>query len=93
MVMAYRTLSHDQIQRIESFRISGRLDIVRLKMAMNAPFRWPTLLRALSGKPVSEATYCFLLSWLDRYLPVEEVSDGKAAAAGSRADEAVPCSK
>lgn len=89
-----RTLSRDQIQRIESFRIARRMDILQLKQAMNAPFRWPTLIRSLSGKPVSAGTYRFLLLWLERFSPVQVVPDGKAAAAGEgRAVEAVPCSQ
>jgi hypothetical protein len=84
-----RTLSHDQIHRIDSFRIARRMDIVQLKRAMNAPFRWPTLLRALRAKPVSPATYGFLLTWMSTHTPAETVPDGKAAAA----NDAVPCSQ
>ena len=84
-----RILSRDQVHRIESFRIARRMDIVQLKQAINAPFRWPTLLRALSGKPVSEATYRFLHLWLERFFPVQVVPDGKAAAA----NDSVPCSQ
>jgi hypothetical protein len=84
-----RTLSRGQIQRIEGFRIACRMDIVQLKRAMDAPFRWPTLLRALRGKPVSADTYGFLLSWMSTHTPAEMVPDGKAAAA----NDAVPCSQ
>jgi hypothetical protein len=82
-MMALRTLSRDQIQRIETFRIARRMDIVQLKMAMSpAPFRWPTLLRALRGKPVRGRTYFFLLAWMAAHTPAEALPDGKAAAAG-----------
>lgn len=90
-----RTLSGHDIVRLEVFRRARRLDIVQLKLAMgDAPFTWPTLLRAMCGKPIEEANYHFIVNWLDRFAPQKAVPDGKAAAAGEgRADEAVPCSK
>jgi hypothetical protein len=77
-----RMLSRSQIQRIEAFRISRRLDIVTLKLTMGAPFTWATLLRALCGKPIQEASYRFLAGWLERFSPEKQLPDGKAAAAG-----------
>jgi hypothetical protein len=83
-----RTLRRDQIQRLEAFRISRRLNIQQLKLAMDAPFTWPTLFRALRGKPILQAFHCYIVSWLDLYVPAKEVRDGKAAAA----NDPVPCS-
>lgn len=77
-----RTLSRDQIQRLEAYRTSRRLDTPQLKLAMDAPFTWPTLFRALHGKPIREAFRCYIVSWLDLHVPAKEVRDGKAAAAG-----------
>jgi hypothetical protein len=95
MSRATRTLSGHQILRLEVFRRARRMDVVQLKMAMNdAPFTWPTLLRAMCGKPIEEANYHFIVNWLDRYAAVKAVPDGKAAAAGEdNADEAVPYSR
>jgi hypothetical protein len=78
---ALRILSRNQIQRIEAFRIARRLDIVQLKLAMDAPFKWQTLLRALRGLPIKGTTHMFLLNWLSRFSPKKLVFDGKAAAA------------
>jgi hypothetical protein len=88
-------LSGHQIVRLEVFRRARRMDVVQLKMAMNdAPFTWPTLLRAMCGKPIEEANYHFIVNWLDRHAPAKAVPDGKAAAAGEDdADEVVPCSQ
>lgn len=85
-----RTLSRSQVQRLEMFRISRRLDIPQLKLAMEAPFRWPVLFRAIrSHSAISEETYLFIVEWLDRFVPEKAVPDGKAAAA----NDAVPCSE
>jgi hypothetical protein len=90
-----RMLSGHDIVRLEVFRRARRMDIVQLKMAMaDAPFTWPTLLRAMCGKPIEEANYRFIVAFLNRHCPDKVVPDGKAAAAGdSSSDEAVPCSK
>lgn len=84
-----RMLSRSQIQRIEAFRIARRLDVVQLKLAMNAPFRWATLLNALRGRPIEQNTYGFLVLWLEQHSPERAAPDGKAAAAGDvRKDDA-----
>jgi len=89
-----RMLSRGQIQRIEAFRIARRLDIAQLKLAMDAPFTWATLLRALLGKPIQEDTYQFLMLWVERHFPEKAVPDGKAAAAGAaRKDDAEETAK
>jgi|SRR5271157_1988343 len=77
-----RILTRNQIQRIEAYRIVRRLDIAQLKLTMDAPFAWPTLLRALRGKAIRTASYRFLMGWLERFCPEKEFPDGKAAAAG-----------
>jgi hypothetical protein len=77
-----RMLSRNQIQRIEAYRIASRLDVVQLKLAMDAPFTWVTLLNALRGRPIQEDTYGFLAQWLERHFPAEVLPDGKTAAAG-----------
>lgn len=87
-----RILSRNQIQRLEAFRISNRLNIEQLKLAMDAPFKWPTLLRALRGKAIRTASYRFLMGWLERFCPEKEFPDGKAAAAGDTTNT-VPCSE
>lgn len=84
-----RTLSRSQVQRLEMFRISRRLDTVQLKMAMGAPFKHITLWRAMHGNPITELNYRFIAEWLDRFVPEKAVLDGKAAAA----NDAVPCSE
>jgi hypothetical protein len=91
-----RRLTRYQIDRIETFRIHHCWDVVQLKLAMRgAPFNWPTLFRALSGKPIREATYRFLVRWIEQVSPQRAVPDGKAAAAGKDREtvEPVPCSE
>jgi hypothetical protein len=85
-----RTLSRSQIQRLEAFRISRRLSIPQLKLAMAAPFRWPVLFRAIRHQGrISEETYRFIVEWLEKFVPEKAVPDGKAAAA----NDAIPCSE
>jgi hypothetical protein len=90
-----RILSRNQIQRIEAYRIASRLDVMQLKLAMDAPFTYGTLARALRGCAIQEDSYRFLAQWLERHFPAEVLPDGKAAAAGKDTDSvgAVPCSE
>jgi len=83
-----RRLRRDQIQRLEAYRISRRLDTPQLKLAMEAPFSWPVLFRALHGKAIQESSYQFIVKWMDQFAPEKALPDGKAAAA----NDAVPCS-
>jgi len=78
-----KTLQPDQIARLTALRIAQRLSFPQLKLAMDAPFRWQTLKRALEGEPVWELNHKFLVEWIDAHCPQKPApSDGKTAAAG-----------
>jgi hypothetical protein len=83
-------LRRHQIDRLQGYQISRRLDICQLKLAMEgAPFTYGTLGRALRGSAIQESSYRFIVEWLDKVVPEKELPDGKAAAA----NDAVPCSE
>ena len=78
-----KTLQPEQIARLTALRIAQRLSFPQLKLAMDAPFRWQTLKRALEGEPVWELNHKFLVEWIDAHCPQKPTSvDGKAAGAG-----------
>jgi len=78
-----KTLRPDEIARLTALRIAQRLSFPQLKLAMDAPFRWQTLKRALEGEPVWELNHKFLVEWIDAHCPKKTApEDGKAAAAG-----------
>lgn len=82
-----RVLPASHRERLEKFRIAVRLDVPQLKLAMaGAPFGWRVLDRALAGERIQDFNCCFLMQWVDRYLPAKPVHDGKAAAAGEHDD-------
>lgn len=81
-IYSHRALSRDQIRRLNAFRMARRLNAAQLNLAMNAPFTWTTLFRALHGKPVRQRNYEFIVHWIERFLPEKALHDGKAAAAG-----------
>lgn len=83
-IYSHRSLSRDQIRSLNAFRIARRLDTPQLNQAMNAPFTWTTLFRALHGKPVRHRNYEFIVQWIERFLPEKAVRDGKAAAANDQ---------
>lgn len=91
MIYSHRVLSPNQIYRLDQYRRARNLDHPQLNLAMNAPFGWATLFRALHGKPVRQRNHEFIVKWIEQFLPQHEVRDGKAAAAGEgRSDEDVP---
>ena len=77
-----------QIERLRRFVAAERLSIPQLKLAMEAPFKWAVLQRALRGEPIWILNHHFIVEWLDAHFPdVEEAKgpaqvDGKSAAAG-----------
>lgn len=81
-IYSHRALSRDQIRRLIDFRASRRLDNAQLNHAMNSPFTWTTLDRALHGKAIRNRNHQYIVEWIERFLPEKPVHDGKAAAAG-----------
>lgn len=77
-----KVLLPDAIRRLEEFRIARRYTYPRLKLAMNAPFKWSTLKSAMDGNPVWEMNHAFIMEWLDLHCPRVAVPDMKARAAG-----------
>jgi hypothetical protein len=87
-------LTVHQISQLESFRRSIHPDRTagytypELHRAMQPlPFKLDTLLRALAGKPVWEASHAAIVQWIDRFLPKDERApqiDAKRRAAGER---------
>jgi hypothetical protein len=88
MTASWRLRRH-QIERLQKYQGSRRLDIPQLKLAMDAPFTHGTLARAMRGAAIQESSYRFIVGWLDRFVPEKAVPDGKAAAA----NDPVPCSE
>jgi hypothetical protein len=84
-----RKLTRSQIDRLERIRIALRLTIPQFKLAMDAPFPWPILFRALRGKAIQEASHRYIVNFLGARFPEKAVPDGKAAAA----NDAVLCSE
>lgn len=81
-------LSPDRCRRLKHFQIARRLSVPRLKLAMDAPFNWQTLQRALRGEPIWEANHQYIVDWMDVHCPAPQPDlpfvDLKSAAAGDR---------
>jgi hypothetical protein len=81
-----RILCKERIERLEKFRRASHegaphgYSLPLLRSAMAASFGWRTLQKALQGLPIWELHYRYIVQWIDRYLPVNHVRDGKAAA-------------
>ena len=79
-----KRLHAEQIERLKWFMRGKRYSLAQLRLAMDAPFTWQTVQRAISGKPVWELNHAFIVDWLDRYVPVKpgpRTVDYKSAAA------------
>lgn len=79
-----KALGRVDIQRLAAFRAARRLSVPQLKLAMQAPFKWGVLQRALRGEPIWILNYNFIVEWLDVHQPEERPAQlsGKDAAAG-----------
>lgn len=81
-----KALSAEMIRRLNEFRSAKRYSLPQVKLAMNAPFTYNVLRRALDGKAIWILNYEFIEKWLDRFVPATppppEEPDGKLAAAG-----------
>lgn len=88
-----KRLTAEQIERLKWFRRhAGRngYSFPQLKLAMDAPFTWQTLKRAIEGSPVAEFNHDFIVEWLDRFVPAKpgpKIRDYKADAAGDHTQE------
>lgn len=89
-----KRLTKEQIERLKAVQKRGdgrrSYSIYNLRAALDAPFTWETLQRAMAGNPIQERNRDFLVQWLDRYVPAspqsERVLDSKSRAAGERDD-------
>lgn len=83
-----RSLRPDEASRLKRFQIQRRFTVPQLKLAMDAPFTWQTLQRALQGLPIWEANHQFIVEWMAVHCPAPQAElsfvDLKAAAAGDR---------
>lgn len=93
-----KTLNKSHIERLKAVQSRGDgrrgYSMPQLRMALDAPFTWETLQRAISGLPIQARNYAYIVQWLDRYVPQppegRAVVDGKARASGEReADDEV----
>lgn len=93
-----RALSPDVRRRLREFstRHAARLgvpllSVSNLRSAMNAPFTWKTLLRALQGKTIRADNCEFIEAFVNRHVPGRAAASGqrdfKSLASGSRSDE------
>jgi hypothetical protein len=68
-------------------RLGVSVGLPQLNLAMEAPFSWETLQRALDGKPVWHSYHEFIVAFLDRVSPrPQSAMDFKSRASGDRED-------
>lgn len=95
---AARALPPNYRRRLREFRAHhaarlevSSLSIPQLKLAMQAPFTWETLQRAIAGKPIRACNCQFIEEFLNRVAPPLPATsghiDGKSAAAGEHDEE------
>lgn len=77
-----RALRPDQIERLTKYRLQRRYSLPQLNAAMDSPFTWQVLKRALAGQPIWELNHRYIVEWLDQWMPSHQVPDGKLAATG-----------
>lgn len=71
-----QTLTPEEIERLENYRISNRLTFTKLNLAMNNPFSWEVLKRAIGGRPVWELNHSHIVNWIERNLTTKTISEG-----------------
>ena len=88
-----KALDKRQIERLKEYQRAKRYSIPQLKLAMDGPFTYTVLSKALKGEPIWEINYEFIVDWLDRFVPEHGTPvfdfDAKRAAAGERDEDAV----
>lgn len=93
-----RTLDADRIRQLKDYQRAmyraGRGGSVQtLKLAMEAPFKWGVLQKALQGKRIWIMNYLFIVEWIDKHLEESPHSDAahlidrKLRSAGERDEE------
>lgn len=79
-----RALLPADIKRLRAYQREHRLDVIGLRNAMDAPFDYTTLHQALSGRPMRQKNFQFVMDWLERFMPASHpIRSGKDAAAGN----------
>jgi hypothetical protein len=78
-----RALSSQQIERLDHVRRHHSFSLPQLKLAMEAPFTWRVLRRALEGKPIWILSADFIVDWLDRVNPAPQNGERNEAPAGT----------
>lgn len=77
-----------KFQQQHSHRLGVSIGLPQLKLAMEAPFSWETLQRALDGKPIWHSYHEFIVAFLDRAVPdPQSAMDFKSRAAGDKEEE------
>lgn len=69
-----QTLSAEEIEQLENFRISERQTFVKLNATMENPFTWQVLKRAMEGRPVWELNHAHIVAWIEQNI----VAGGKS---------------
>ena len=86
-----KALDQRQIERLKEYQRAKRYTIPQLKLAMDGPFHWNVVSKALKGLPIWSLNHAFIVEWLDRFVPERGTSvsdfDSKRAASGERDDE------
>lgn len=80
-----QTLTTEEIERLESFRIAERLTFAKLNETMQNPFSWEVLKRAIGGRPVWELNHGHIVNWIERNLTA--ASGGPVKSAVSEGDD------
>jgi hypothetical protein len=77
-----------QFQEEHSHRLGVSVGGPQLKSAMEAPFSWETLQRALRGLAISADYHQFIVAFLDRHVPEPRAPlDYKQRASGETEEE------
>lgn len=75
-------------QSDHSRRLGVSVGLPQLKLAMEAPFSWETIRRALEGRPIWHSYHEFIVTFLDRVEPrAQAAMDFKSRASGEHEEE------
>lgn len=82
------SLTPDQIKRLQAWQFQKDYSIYALNQAMDGPWTYRTLVKAMEGRPVLDRYHAMMVAWIDRHSPRPDAApaglDRKSAAAGER---------